>query len=353
MNFNTVAAAVLVVGISALVISKVGDILIPEQYFTHKTDAAESAGEGSEGREKPASDPSVAVALASADAARGEKQMQSKCKSCHTWNKGGKNGTGPNLWGVVGAKKGAHDGYNYSSGMKEVGGEWTYEKLYDFLKQPSSVVKGTKMSYRLRKYKQRADVIAFLRTQSDKPLPLPKAETPPAKKPDETKPGEKPAEKKDGEKKTDTGKKADGVDKAAMEAKKKAEEAKKQAEEAAKKAAADAKMKAEEAAKKAKEAAEAKAKAAAMKAKDDARKAAEEAAQKAKEKAEAAKKAAEEAAAKAKAEAEAKAKAAAMKAKEEAAKAAEKAKDAAKKTAEDAKKPEGKPDGGDADKKTE
>ncbi len=177
MNFNTLAASVLVVGISTLTISKVGDILVPEEHFSHKAEAAASAGAGQSGapaRKKPA-DPAVAVALAAADAAKGEKLMRSKCKSCHTWSKGGRNSVGPNLWGVVGRDKGTVGGFSYSSGMKAADGTWTFEEMYTFLKRPNAQIKGTKMTYRLRKYKQRADVIAFLRTQSDTPLPLPKA----------------------------------------------------------------------------------------------------------------------------------------------------------------------------------
>ncbi len=175
MNFNSAAAAVLIVGISAMVISKVGDILVPETRFTYEA-AAEASSEAAESEapaQKAPVEPSVSEALANADVAKGQKLLQSKCKSCHSWNKGGRNGTGPNLYGVVGRKKGAIDGYSYSSAMKSAGTDWTYESLYEFLKRPSAVVKGTKMAYRLRKYQQRADVIAFLRTLSDSPLPLP------------------------------------------------------------------------------------------------------------------------------------------------------------------------------------
>ncbi|MXY40200.1 MAG: cytochrome c family protein [Rhodospirillaceae bacterium] len=174
MNINSLAASVLVVGISALVISKVGDILVPETYFSHKAEAAHTPGTAAPAK-KAAPDPAVAVALAAADAAKGEKLVRSKCKSCHTWNKGGRNSVGPNLWGVVGREKATVDGFSYSSAMKAAGGDWSFEEMYTFLKRPSAKIKGTKMTYRLRKYKQRADVIAFLRTQTDTPLPLPEA----------------------------------------------------------------------------------------------------------------------------------------------------------------------------------
>lgn len=177
MNFNSFAAAVLVVGISTMVISKVGDIFVPEEHFSHKAEAAHTPGTGAPATKAPA-DPAVAVVLASADAAKGEKLVRSKCKSCHTWSKGGRNSVGPNLWGVVGREKATVGGFSYSSAMKEAGGNWSFEEIYTFLKRPSAKIKGTKMTYRLRKFGQRADVIAFLRTRSDKPLPLPKAGDP-------------------------------------------------------------------------------------------------------------------------------------------------------------------------------
>ena len=183
MNFNSFAAAVLVVGISALAISKVGDILVPETYFSHKAEAAHTPGTGKAAApaRKAAPEPAVAAALAAADPAKGERLMRSKCKSCHTWSKGGRNSVGPNLWGVVGREKAAVGGFGYSSAMKAVGGNWSFEEIYTFLKRPSAQIKGTKMTYRLRKFAQRADVIAFLRTQSDTPLPLPKAGDPAGK----------------------------------------------------------------------------------------------------------------------------------------------------------------------------
>ena len=76
---------------------------------------------------------------------------------------------------MVGREKATVDGFSYSSAMKAAGGDWSFEEMYTFLKRPSAKIKGTKMTYRLRKYKQRADVIAFLRTQTDTPLPLPEA----------------------------------------------------------------------------------------------------------------------------------------------------------------------------------
>ena len=111
--------------------------------------------------------------LASASPDKGAKVFK-KCKSCHTVNKGGKNGLGPNLWNVVGKTKASADGYAYSGVLRGLGGEWSYENLDAFLVSPKGYAKGTKMSFAgLKKAGDRAAVIAYLRSLSDSPKPLP------------------------------------------------------------------------------------------------------------------------------------------------------------------------------------
>ena len=115
----------------------------------------------------------LATLLASADAGDGEKVFR-KCKSCHTVDQGGANRVGPNLWEIVGAAKAAVDGFRYSGALADMGGEWTYENLDAFLADPKGYVPGTKMSFAgLRKAKDRAAVIAYMRSNADNPPPLP------------------------------------------------------------------------------------------------------------------------------------------------------------------------------------
>ena len=116
---------------------------------------------------------SLAERLAAADPEAGKKVWR-KCKACHTTDKGGKKRIGPNLWNIVGADVAAREGFKYSKGMIAFGGQWTYERLDAYLTKPRKVVKGGKMSFvGLKKPKDRANVIAFLRAQADEPLPLP------------------------------------------------------------------------------------------------------------------------------------------------------------------------------------
>src|SRR5204862_4591184 len=66
--------------------------------------------------------------LANADMKRGENSAK-KCQACHTFNKGGRNLVGPNLWGVVGRQRGSDPGFNYSGGMQAKGGNWTIDDI--------------------------------------------------------------------------------------------------------------------------------------------------------------------------------------------------------------------------------
>lgn len=99
------------------------------------------------------------------------------CTTCHTFEKNGPNRVGPNLYGIVGDKRGEdRNGFNFSAAMKAKGGTWTYDDLNKFLTNPKAFIPGTAMGFAgIQKDSQRADVIAYLRTLSDKPEPLPTA----------------------------------------------------------------------------------------------------------------------------------------------------------------------------------
>jgi cytochrome c len=121
-------------------------------------------------------DPPVAAVMASADAAKGENVFKA-CLACHTVDKGGANKVGPNLYGVLGGPKAHRSDFSYSKAMKEAvaKGPWDYQALYEYLKNPKAYIPGNAMAYAgLRKPKDRADLIAYLRSKSDSPLPLPK-----------------------------------------------------------------------------------------------------------------------------------------------------------------------------------
>jgi len=90
--------------------------------------------------------------------------------------KGGPNRVGPNLYGIVGDHKGEGRGFNFSAAIKAKGGTWTDEDLNQFIANPKGFVPGTAMGFAgIPKDSERGDVIAYLHTLSDNPVPLPTA----------------------------------------------------------------------------------------------------------------------------------------------------------------------------------
>jgi cytochrome c len=118
--------------------------------------------------------PKIAELMSKASADGGVAAFK-KCAVCHTPDKGGKNGVGPNMWGVVGRKAGAVDGFNYSPAMKAKGGEWTWESLVAYINAPAAAVPGNKMAFAgIKDAGELADILVYLRTLSDSPVALPK-----------------------------------------------------------------------------------------------------------------------------------------------------------------------------------
>ncbi len=117
----------------------------------------------------------IAAVVAAGNSENG-KQIFHKCAVCHTIAKGEPNKIGPNLWDIVGAPTARYTDYTYSSAMQnhgKEGGVWGFEQLYRYLYAPRVYIPGTKMAFAgLKKDSDRADLIAYLRTMSDTPLPL-------------------------------------------------------------------------------------------------------------------------------------------------------------------------------------
>ena len=158
----------------AMVVGKVSNALVsahaPEKPAIAVNDAAPETASAAPAAELPPIGPK----LKDANVDKGKALYAQQCFTCHTIDKGGVNKVGPNQWNIVGRKKASHEGFTYSSALQAKGGEWTYEDLNHMIFKPQAFVRGTKMAFvGLPKEQERADVIAYMRTMSDSPKPLP------------------------------------------------------------------------------------------------------------------------------------------------------------------------------------
>jgi len=173
---NKIAASVLTAGVVAMGASFVGELLVhphvPEQpaYTVGTPDKKTTADAEKQAPEGP--EPILPL-LADADPSAGKNAVRA-CAACHSFEKGGAQKVGPNLYGVMGAEIAGVDGFSYSSALKEKEGEWTYEKMNAWLHDPKGWAPGTKMAYGgIDDPQERADVVAYLRSLADEKMPLP------------------------------------------------------------------------------------------------------------------------------------------------------------------------------------
>ena len=176
-EINKIVGALLMTLLVTLVIGYIGNALVPvaeedhAAVVPHEVDAEEAAEEAGAPAEPAIED--FPAALAAADAKAGRKVFR-QCAACHTATDGGANRVGANLWDIVGQPRAGAAGFGYSRVMAEQGGSWSYDDLNAFLAKPKDYLPGTKMKFvGLKKIEDRANVIAYLRSLSASPVPLP------------------------------------------------------------------------------------------------------------------------------------------------------------------------------------
>jgi len=182
-ELNKIAGAVLFTALIIIGLGALGDAIYAPKHPEKPGFMVEVAQTGSEPGAKAEGEAMAEVSFASllvaANVDAGQKAAK-KCAACHTFNQGGKNKIGPNLFNIVGQKMAAVAGFSYSAAMKtkaETVGEWSYESLNLFLTKPKTYIPKTKMVFAgIKKPGARADLVAYMRSLSDSPLALPEAQ---------------------------------------------------------------------------------------------------------------------------------------------------------------------------------
>lgn len=169
LELNKVFASILVATLIAALSGFIANILykpdleVVRGYEIAVPDKSESAGS-----EIAESGPLIIeTIMANANAESGRK-IAKKCVACHTFDKGGSNKVGPNLWNIVDSKHAHIDSFNYSKALLNSKGVWDEDDLFAFLHKPNDYLPGTKMTFAgLKKLTDVADVIAYLKTLRD------------------------------------------------------------------------------------------------------------------------------------------------------------------------------------------
>lgn len=177
LEINKIVGAILMASLLAMVTGLVADILVRPQGGHG---GATVVAHGDSGAPAPSKEPvriePILGLLATADVGQGQ-QAAKKCQACHTFDKGGPAKVGPNLWGIVGAKHGHMEGFKYSDAIAGIDRPWAYTELNRFIAAPKAYAPGTKMTFAgIKNATERANLIAYLRTLSDSPPPLPTEE---------------------------------------------------------------------------------------------------------------------------------------------------------------------------------
>jgi cytochrome c len=171
-EWNKVIASVLTAMIVAMVAGILSSQIVRPKHIEHAAYLPPGAETGAAAAHAPARGAAQAAAveplepvMAKADPARGQ-QLSKPCLQCHTFEKGGANKIGPNLFGVMEQNIASVPNYQFSPALAAHKGEkWNLDNLNIWLLRPQEFAKGTKMSFPgLPKVQDRADVVAYMQS---------------------------------------------------------------------------------------------------------------------------------------------------------------------------------------------
>ena len=178
-EINKILASIIVAIIIFVIIGLVGNFVVKIDYdkaqeTAYKIDIPEASADSS--AQTSTNDEmveAISLLLAGASLEQGEKIFK-KCGACHNNKKDSKSKIGPNLWNLINRQKASVSGFTYSKALSDYGGKWTFEELNEFLYKPKEYIQGTKMNFvGLNNIEDRANLILWLRQNSDNPVPLP------------------------------------------------------------------------------------------------------------------------------------------------------------------------------------
>ncbi|MDX2027724.1 MAG: cytochrome c family protein [Alphaproteobacteria bacterium] len=175
-EFNKIMAAVLVAALVAMLSGFVARKMVEPEALAKNAYVVEGVGAApaATSAAAPKGPAPIEPLLAAANTEAGQKYAR-VCGTCHTFGKGEANKLGPNLYGIIGAKHAHAAGFDYSEAMKKMDGTWDFAELNEFLYNPRTHLPGTKMAFAgIKNDSDRANVIAWMRTLADSPVPLPK-----------------------------------------------------------------------------------------------------------------------------------------------------------------------------------